>query len=220
RSIVLRGIPGTVATRKMMESLRSDPPEKLGGYEVRERRDFLSTTEFGEYKSNTDKSARNLVVFRMDAGQVTIRPSGTEPKVKIYADVEGGKLVADRDRPGAEALAHKLAADVYDECIGRIGASLSASAKLLPDYVDLDLKKGFDTEFAGDLLAAAGELAGLGDEGRVDWVRGRMAVYGAGADPMATVSAAVAHLAGLLAERHPEKADGLLGLRAALGKAL
>ena len=213
RSIVLRGIAGTVAMGKMMESLRNNPPATLGGYNVTERRDFLSTTEFGEYKSKTDKSARNLLLFRMDAGQVVIRPSGTEPKVKIYTDVEGSKLVAKGDRKGAEALARKLASDVYDECIGRIGASLSESAKLLPDYVDLDLKKAFDSEFAGDLLEAADRLAGLTGEGCLDWIRERMKAYGAGADPIATVSAAVAHVAGVLAAENPAKGEGLERLR-------
>ncbi|HVG17837.1 MAG TPA: hypothetical protein VNI02_02220 [Blastocatellia bacterium] len=194
RSIVLRGISGTEALKAMMQSLRDEPLDRIGDFKVFQVTDYLSTDEFGPLRSETDRLSRNLILYRIEGAQIVIRPSGTEPKVKIYSDIEGQKLVSANDRRAAEAIARHVAELVYDLCLDRIGVRLSPSAKKLPDHVDLDLKKDFDENFRRDLLNAAEDLSRLDDAERSRWLRERLSQYGAGADPLETAGHAVVHL--------------------------
>jgi hypothetical protein len=86
-----------------------------------------------------------------------------------------------------------------EDCIARIGFHLSASANQLPDYVDLDLKAEFDSGFQPDLTHALDSLKGMDSAGKLDWLRNRLAKYGAGTDPIGPVSAALDHLLSELA---------------------
>ena len=194
RGIVMRGIRGAQLLSAMMRSLREDPPRSFGDFTVEEFEDFLDESH-GPLRSDTERLSRNLLLFRLDAAQIVIRPSGTEPKAKIYVDVEGRKL-ADPDT-AAETSRH-LAEIVMDASIDRIGFKLSPSAKLLPDYVDLDLKAAFDSQFRSDLLGSAEALGAMSSEDQLRWLRKRLAPYGSGADPLEGAAHAVAHLCGAL----------------------
>jgi len=162
---------------------------------VLQAQDFLSA-EHGPLRSDTERLSRNLLVYRLEKAQIVIRPSGTEPKAKIYVDVEGAKLPDARDRKKAADFARGLAAEVAEQCIGRIGFHLSASANLLPDYVDLDLKNIFDTGFRNELLAGADRFSHQSPAEQLAWLRERLAPYSAGADPLEATAAAVASLLG------------------------
>jgi hypothetical protein len=184
--------------------------------------DFLSTEQLGPLRSETDKLSRNLLRLRLDGAQVVIRPSGTEPKVKVYTDIEGRKLTSGNDRRAAEALARSLADEVFDACIERINVRLSPSAKLLPDHVDLDLKKAFDENFRPDLLAAAVDLSKKAPQERLQWLSQKLSAYGAGADPLEAVSRAVIHLCESLRAvepDHPEAQKALLAIENQLREA-
>jgi len=202
RSVVMRGIRGATALERMMRSLRAAPPRAFGGMPVLRFRDLLSP-EHGPILSETDKLSRNVLVFELEHAQIVVRPSGTEPKAKIYVDVEGAKLPGVSDRPGAAAFARKLAAEVLDECLARIGFNLSANAHLLPDYLDLDLKADFDTRFRGDLVAALGKLGSQTEAGQIEWLRDRLKPYGGGSDPLGPTAAT---LEALFDELSPEVA--------------
>jgi phosphoglucomutase/phosphomannomutase len=214
RGIVMRGIRGAQLLASMMRSLRDDPPQRFGDFAVREYEDFL-LEKHGPLRSDTERLSRNLLLFRLDVAQITIRPSGTEPKAKIYVDLEGRKLA---DPSGAVAAAQSLAETVMDACIERIGFKLSASAKLLPDYVDLDLKAAFDNEFRQELLACAEALGQLPPPDRLRWLRQKLAPYGSGADPLEGAGRAVAHLCAELEREtaNPAIRQGLAAVRAAL----
>jgi phosphomannomutase len=70
---------------RVMTRLRADPPEHVGGLPVREI-DDLSRGEGGVPPSD-------VLRIRLDGARVMVRPSGTEPKLKIYLDAwsdEGG----------------------------------------------------------------------------------------------------------------------------------
>jgi phosphomannomutase len=88
RSIVMRGIRGSQMLAQMMQSLRDHPPAALGGAPVLRSRDFLSE-EHGPLRGDTERLSRNLLAYDLDSAQVVVRPSGTEPKAKIYVDFEG-----------------------------------------------------------------------------------------------------------------------------------
>ncbi len=184
RSMVMKGIRGAALLAEMMRSLRERPPAGLGGMPVLRARDLLSP-EFGPLRSDTERLSRNFLVYDLEAAQIVVRPSGTEPKAKVYVDMEGAKV------PDAAA---GLAARVATECIERVGYHLSPSAALLPDHIDLDLKAAFDTTFRADLIAAADSLNSLAPEEQLAWLRRRLSPYGSGSDPLASAGPAVAHL--------------------------
>lgn len=196
RSIVMRGIRGASLLSSMMASLRDRPPQRLGDFAITSYQDFLSE-EFGPFSQpgDTERLARNLLVLRFDGAQIVIRPSGTEPKAKIYVDVEGRRILPGAGRAAAAALAQNIARLAFELCLDRIGFRLSPSAVLLPDYVDLDLKTQFDERFRPDLLERARFWADHGPGDQLQWLSERLAPYGAGADPVEAVKHAVAHLA-------------------------
>jgi len=213
RSIVMRGIRGVALLADMMNSLRSRPPAGLGGLPVLRSQDFLAA-DHGPILTETEKLSRNLLVYELEYVRIVIRPSGTEPKAKIYVDVEGAKLPPPNDRINALRVARRLAADVLEECISRLNVRLSASASMLPDYVDLDLKARFDTGFRGDLLDAAERLSRESHEQQLSWLRERLAPYGSGADPVEATAPAVIHLLGELSGEvaNPAVRDALRAL--------
>ncbi len=88
-----------------MRRLRSAPPRELAGRPVARVVDLLSAPPAG-------LPASDVVVLRLDGGRVVARPSGTEPKLKLYLEVvedAGGDVPAARERAAA-ALAELRAA--------------------------------------------------------------------------------------------------------------
>ena len=189
RSIVMKGIRGVELLQEMMASLRRHPPTEFGGMPVLRSRDLLDL-KHGPLRSDTERLSRNFLVYEMDRAQVVIRPSGTEPKAKIYLDLEGA----------TPAEARALAAKISVDCIGRLGFKLSTSASLLPDYVDLDLRAAFDIKFRPELEAALSKLGQQDQDEQLQWLRDRLAPYGSGSDPLAATSLAVSHLLGELGQ--------------------
>ena len=110
QSITLKGIEGLEKIQSILETLRKNPPAKLGGYQVTSARDYkLDTvrnmatgeiTETGLPKSNV------LYYDLTDDAWLCVRPSGTEPKVKFYYGVKGTSL-ADADEK-SKALGEKV----------------------------------------------------------------------------------------------------------------
>lgn len=100
--------PGAAGMTKMadiMESLRQNPPEYLGGYMVLSVADYKSGIErdvlSGE-ETVIDLPASNVLAYKLESDNcVIVRPSGTEPKIKIYftacsKDVESAKKIKSR----------------------------------------------------------------------------------------------------------------------------
>ena len=77
-SLVRKGISGTKEIQAIMDGLRSDPPARLCGSPVTRVVDYLDPEKTGQPKSN-------VLQFFDEAGDVvSVRPSGTEPKIKFY----------------------------------------------------------------------------------------------------------------------------------------
>ncbi len=77
-SIRLEGPDPTAARNELMERLRSSRATRLAGTEVVRARDLLD---------DPDLPSSNVLVFELaDGSWVAVRPSGTEPKVKVYAE--------------------------------------------------------------------------------------------------------------------------------------
>ena len=77
-SIRLEGPDPTAARNELMARLRVSPADELAGRDVRRVRDLLDDPEL---------PSSNVLIFDLvDGSWVAVRPSGTEPKVKVYAE--------------------------------------------------------------------------------------------------------------------------------------
>lgn len=78
---------------KLIESLRSDPPDQLGGEAISIVRDYQSsvaTDRRTQEQQTIHLPKENVIQFETDARtRVTLRPSGTEPKMKLYIGAVG-----------------------------------------------------------------------------------------------------------------------------------
>ena len=74
---------------RMLDRLRQTPPREIGGLAVTGFEDLRDEDgRLGPLKGATDAAARNVLIFRWASGAAwSLRPSGTEPKAKIYLEV-------------------------------------------------------------------------------------------------------------------------------------
>jgi len=76
-SIVLEGIEGQYRIKRMMDDIRHQPIMSIGEMMLKDTIDYL--------RDETDAGKSNVLRFFLDDGSwYAIRPSGTEPKIKIY----------------------------------------------------------------------------------------------------------------------------------------
>ena len=110
QSITLKGIEGLAQIQTILENLRKNPPAEIGGYKVLSARDYKADTivdmETKEVKATGLPSSNVLYYDLTDDAWVCVRPSGTEPKIKIYYGVKGSSLT-DADEKSA-ALGQEL----------------------------------------------------------------------------------------------------------------
>ena len=96
KSIGLKGIEGLAKIQNIMDTLRSNTPEEVGGYKVIFARDYKLDTikdmATGEVKPTGLPSSNVLYYDMNDGAWMCVRPSGTEPKIKFYYGVKGTSL--------------------------------------------------------------------------------------------------------------------------------
>lgn len=93
-SIVRKGKAGAEEIKAMMAEFRSNPPKSLGGSKVCLIKDYasLKATNYPTKETETiDQPEKSNVLqfFTEDGSKVSVRPSGTEPKIKFYFEVRG-----------------------------------------------------------------------------------------------------------------------------------
>ncbi|MGO9830352.1 MAG: phospho-sugar mutase [Myxococcaceae bacterium] len=133
RSITLPGAAGVTTLGRVMEGFRRQPPSSIAGRAVVAERDYQrgrrtgqgQATELGLPKSN-------LLGYELaGGGRVLLRPSGTEPKLKLYVEVS--------EAPGAA------------EPLEAVRARASAAAAALADsLLQLAQQRGLEPGPAGD----------------------------------------------------------------------
>ena len=80
------GLSGMDKMAGIMEKLRNEPPAEIGGYQVVKITDYTKPEETG-------LPASNVLIFALEGGATVVaRPSGTEPKLKIYFTTLGKDL--------------------------------------------------------------------------------------------------------------------------------
>ena len=96
KSITMKGIEGLDKTKKILEDLRNNPPAQIGKYQVLSARDYKKDTiqnmKTGEITATGLPSSNVLYYDLEDDAWVCVRPSGTEPKVKLYYGIKGASL--------------------------------------------------------------------------------------------------------------------------------
>ncbi len=107
-NVVRPGKTGAEEIKQMMTNYRNHPPKDLGGSKVILYKDYqtLEATTWEGIKTKLDMPTTSNVLqwFCEDGTKVSVRPSGTEPKIKFYLEVKGDMKCA-QDFPMLEEKA-------------------------------------------------------------------------------------------------------------------
>ena len=91
-SVTKKGKDGAEAIQKMMQDFRSNPPKHINGSVVTEILDYEARKAFDTVKgtsSDINLPKSNVLQFvTSDGSKISVRPSGTEPKIKFYFGVK------------------------------------------------------------------------------------------------------------------------------------
>ena len=89
-NLYMYGVDGLGEMRALMASLRQTPPTEVGGISVARIRDYESGDITIPGLGVVEKTAivgSNVLYFELaDGGWICVRPSGTEPKIKLYVN--------------------------------------------------------------------------------------------------------------------------------------
>ncbi len=93
-NLVMPGLDGLKKMAELMANLRAKPPVEIAGVAVKEQKDYkdgsVVSVADGK-KSAMELSGSNVLRYEMaDGTSLIVRPSGTEPKVKVYILANGG----------------------------------------------------------------------------------------------------------------------------------
>jgi hypothetical protein len=204
RSLVMTGPDGSIQRDRIVASLRASLPEALGGRNVRKVVDYWDETIFGKLQSSTDQLSRNVLQFFLDSFVVTVRPSGTEPKLKFYCQLvpvnEPLNHTSRRPLKGMELMrdltnqVETMARAVYQELLARLNIKLGDPGLLLPDIIDIGRKQNFERRTVPQLRDAITHARFKSLDELLDWLKGEAAAMTPGADPLPALRASVAWL--------------------------
>ncbi|AEA22168.1 phospho-sugar mutase [Prevotella denticola] len=86
------GKSGADEIQQMMKNFRSNPPKDLGGSVIDTYKDFqsleITKTDGSKKKMDMPDTSNVLQWFCTDGTKVSVRPSGTEPKIKFYLEIK------------------------------------------------------------------------------------------------------------------------------------
>ena len=116
KSITLKGIEGLAKIQQIMDTLRNNTPSEIGPYKVVSARDYKLDTKkdmvTGEVTTTGLPSSNVLYYDLTDDAWLCVRPSGTEPKIKLYYGVKGTSL---EDAAAKSAELGKYAQTLLDD---------------------------------------------------------------------------------------------------------
>ena len=92
-SVVKKGKSGAEEIKQMMTNFRNNPPKEMAGSKIVLWKDFQTLKQTDAAGHVTDlvmpDTSNVLQYFTEDGSKVSVRPSGTEPKIKFYVEVQG-----------------------------------------------------------------------------------------------------------------------------------
>lgn len=183
-SLIMEGVTGIRRMGEMMDKVRQAPPKEILGRRVTKLIDYWDTAAFGPILSETDRSSRNVVAMYAERGmKVTVRPSGTEPKLKVY--VECGGKDAGGDEHAIAAQVHEATHAMALHLLAHLDLSLTPAALLLSQLVSVENRIDFGERFLPELKA---RLAA--SEAIEKWADQRLKPYGK--DPRFLVAPGIA----------------------------
>ena len=99
-NLVMPGLDGLEKMAALMQSLRAQPPVEIGGVKVAQYKDYSDGTVRDAATGAITPmplSGSNVLRFELtDGSHIVVRPSGTEPKIKVYILTKGADA-AERD---------------------------------------------------------------------------------------------------------------------------
>ncbi|SMO37108.1 phosphoglucomutase [Saccharicrinis carchari] len=92
--IVRKGKSGADEIKQIMKDMRENPPVELAGSKVSVVKDYAVLKAFDKIKGTDSpidlpETSNVLQFFTQDGSKISVRPSGTEPKIKFYFEVRG-----------------------------------------------------------------------------------------------------------------------------------
>lgn len=135
--IRLLGATGNEKINQIQATIRNKPPKIVGRFKINSFEDCWNRKPL---VSETDKASKNVFIFKVspppgiDSIKVIIRPSGTEPKIKVYFEV-GAKPVKLKELFAAknkmDKLIKDLETDFLNACYKSIGVDFPSRGFLL-----------------------------------------------------------------------------------------
>lgn len=107
-NFAFEGEDGMKTMNRIMDTLRANAPAEIAGYKVAGWSDYETSKRYdGGEESEIALPKSNVLEYRLENGsKVIVRPSGTEPKIKIYLSAKGA------DQTASEEIIGKLEAAV------------------------------------------------------------------------------------------------------------
>lgn len=111
-SVVMEGMDGSAKIAGIMENLRNNPPKEVAGKKVLAVRDYKTSIRTEVESGKTEKidlPISNVIYLELaDGNNFVVRPSGTEPKIKLYCLLRG------EDEADAEKLMEAVKKDIKE----------------------------------------------------------------------------------------------------------
>ncbi len=120
-NVVKPGKTGADEIKAMMQNFRANPPREIAGSKVVCTKDYATLVETdadGKTRPlDMPETSNVLQWYTEDGTKVSVRPSGTEPKIKFYIEVKGGEMGCKH----CYASAHAVAQEKVDAVVKSLG---------------------------------------------------------------------------------------------------
>lgn len=207
-STVMRGAQGKAKIDQIMAHMRQSPPTDIGGHPVTaffDRQD--PDGPFGQIHSGTEAASRNVLVWHLGkTGRVILRPSGTEPKCKVYVELCG---VPHSDLsieiPRIEQRCQQLADAFVIQMLAAVDLQLPRWALRIEDLVSIEDKLAFVSEVLPGALERV-DPVGASQDAQA-WVEGMLAKHGPAGHRLYTDA-----VASYVDQNRPANGEALLAL--------
>ncbi len=155
-SLIMQGAAGIEKIAMIQTELRTKKPNKIGEFSVKS---FIDKWDGKKHLSETDTASRNVLIFELEpenveSMKITVRPSGTEPKTKIYIEVVAkplGKDASDKllekEKQKCKQVRNKIKNAFLKEAYKILCVEMPERGYLLSDLLSVETKtKYFDVE--------------------------------------------------------------------------